>query len=54
MQKTILEANFKQTNYEQKVDAFKAVLDKLDQNLTDLEEQHKASVALAIEKSVKI
>jgi len=30
MQKTINEANFKLTNYEQKVDAFKAILDKLD------------------------
>lgn len=30
MQKTIIEANFKLNNYEQKVDSFKAILDKLD------------------------
>ena len=30
MQRNISEANFRQNNYELKVDAFKTVLDKLD------------------------
>ena len=54
MQRSIVEADFKQTNYESKVDAFKAVLDKLDQNLAELERQHTSSVAQAVEKTSKI
>lgn len=51
MQRGIDEARFRQTNFENKVDGFKTMLDKFDETLKTLTETHKASVEQAIGKT---
>ena len=54
MTRTIEEAGFKQTNYEHKVETFKAVLDKVDENLAVLEAAHKKAVNEAQDQSKNV
>jgi hypothetical protein len=51
MQRGIDEARFRQTNFENKVDGFKSVIDKFDETLKTLAEMHKSSVEQAIGKT---
>lgn len=48
------DALFVNKNLEKKVDSFKSVLDKITINLNEVEEQHKSSVIVAIQKTDKI